>query len=69
MIEELKPILPLRCIFGCEDAVVAVVKCPMGCTCAGNVYQPRCMQHLMRLEDTDWGRFEIVEDFRVYGGV
>ena len=62
-----KHILPLRCIFDCDDAVVAVVHTPNGCTCAGNKYQPRCMQHLMRLSDTDEGCFEIVEDFRIYG--
>lgn len=62
-----KPTLPLVCIFGCDDAVVAVVHTPDGCTCAANKYQPRCMQHLMRLDDTDGGEFEIVEDFRIYG--
>ena len=60
-----KPILPLVCIFGCKDPVVAVVHTSDGCTCAANKYQPRCMQHLMRLDDTDGGRFTIVEDFRV----
>lgn len=60
-----KRIHPLVCIFGCQDPVVAVVHAPEGCTCAGNRYQPRCMQHLMRLADTDEGCFEIVEDFRI----
>lgn len=58
-------IYPLVCVFGCADPVVAVVHTPNGCTCAGNKYQPRCMQHLSRLYDTDEGRFAIVEDFRI----
>lgn len=61
----MKPILPLICIFGCEEPVVAVVHTPNGCTCAANKYQPRCLQHLSRLRDSDWGEFEIVEDFRL----
>lgn len=64
-----KPILPLVCIFGCDkhkDPVVCVIKAPEGCTCAGNIYQPRCYHHLMRLYDSDEGCFEIVEDFRIY---
>jgi hypothetical protein len=58
-------IYPLVCIFGCTDPVVAVLHTPEGCTCALNKYQPRCMQHLMRLGDTDEGNFKIVEDFRM----
>jgi hypothetical protein len=67
LIDEELPILPLVCIFGCKDPVVAVVRAQNGCTCAGNKYQPRCMQHLSRLGDTDEGCFEIVEDFRIGG--
>lgn len=60
-----QPILPLVCIFGCKDPVVVVVHTPDGCLCAGNKYQPRCMQHLLRLHDTNEGEYEIVEDFRM----
>lgn len=62
-------IYPLKCIFGCEDPVVVIAYTPNGCTCAGNKYQPRCMQHLARLDDTDGGEFTIVEDFRIYGNI
>lgn len=62
----MSPILPLVCIFGCTDAVVAVVHAPNGCLCAGNKYQPRCQQHLLKLHDTNYGDYEIVEDFRIY---
>lgn len=58
-------IYPLVCIFGCDDAVVAVVHTPYGCFCAANKYQPRCQQHMLKLEGTDAGRYIIVEDFRI----
>lgn len=58
-------IYPLVCIFGCEDPVVAVVHTPAGCLCAANKYQPRCMEHLRKLRDTNEGEYSIVEDFRI----
>lgn len=57
------PYHSIKCLL-CNDTAVVVVKADHGCTCAGNIYQPRCMQHLIKLDDSDTGRFEIVEDFR-----
>ena len=58
-------IYPLVCIFGCKDPVVAIVHTPQGCLCADNKYQPRCMEHLRKLADTNEGEYTIVEDFRI----
>lgn len=55
---------PVKCIL-CKDDAVVVVYAPNGCTCSPNKYQPRCMQHLMRLFDSDEGGFDIIEDFRI----
>ena len=59
-----KPIMPMTCLL-CDEPAAVVVKADEGCTCAGNVYQPRCFHHLRRLRDSDAGCFEVVEDFRV----
>lgn len=56
---------PLVCVFGCIDPAVAVVHTPQGCLCADNKYQPRCAEHLRKLQDTNEGDYEIVEDFRI----
>lgn len=55
-----KPLMTPMCILCCSDAV-CIVKAPNGCTCAANIYQPRCAQHLYKLRDSDWGCFDIVE--------
>ncbi len=47
----------------CSDKAVAMIKTANGCTCLKNIYQRRCMQHIIKLEDTDNGNFKIVEDY------
>lgn len=47
----------------CSDVSVAMICAPKGCTCLANLYQRRCLQHVMRLADTD--DFTIVEDYTV----
>lgn len=47
----------------CSDVSVAMVFAPAGCTCLANVYQRRCMQHMLRVQDTD--TVEVVEDYTV----
>lgn len=60
-----KPYVEPICIL-CDHRAIVMIRCPAGCTCLGNEYQPRCEHHLMRLEDTYRGKYEIVEDYRRY---
>lgn len=54
---------PVKCLL-CESEAVAVGYFPHGCTCSPNKIQPRCMQHLIRADDTE-EEFVILEDFRI----
>lgn len=53
----------IQCLL-CEDEAVVIVHAPHGCLCSPNKYQPRCMQHLMRANDTDED-ITVIEDFRI----
>ena len=59
-----RPLRPLRCLL-CDAEAVVVIEAPNGCTCARNVYQPRCRQHLERASDSG-EIFAVVE--RLYEG-
>lgn len=60
-------ITPIKCLL-CSDDAVVIVYAENGCTCSPNKYQPRCMQHLMRANDSNED-IEIVEDFRIWNKV
>ena len=45
----------------CSDVSVAMIYAADGCTCLTNRYQRRCMQHMLKVQDTD--QIEIVEDY------
>lgn len=56
----------------CDDRAVAVIRADQGCTCLKNTYQRRCPQHMIKLQNSDFGEYEIVEDYtasRIYIGM
>lgn len=60
------PMYDVKCII-CGSSAAAIIYTPNGCTCAGNSVQPRCHQHMLRVEGTDSGCFVVIEDL-TWGG-
>lgn len=55
----------VKCLLCDDEALaVAVFYAPHGCTCSPNKIQPRCMQHLMRADNTD-EEMHMLGDFRI----
>lgn len=53
----------LRCRFGCDSPVVAIVHTPQGCHCWPDPVQALCAQHF---EKVDGGPVTPIVDFRLF---
>lgn len=53
-----------RCSF-CSSAAAALIDAPDGCTCSDRRWQYRCVQHMLRADDTG-ETFSIVATFPDY---
>lgn len=51
--------------FLCSAPAAAVIFAPHGCTCHAAQTQARCVQHMLRLQDTDED-YTIMETFQDY---
>lgn len=58
-----RPVVP-RC-FLCSSPAAATIFAPHGCACSDQQTQARCVQHMMRLRETD-DNYDVVETYPMY---